>query len=208
MNLHNIQAYKVLKSVVIMTMRMQRALPAAPQCRPGSSPSASFPPTVRGRRGPPSSESKREQTRVRRLPVRLGDTLELVLLLDGVRVRRALGSVDELVGKALGDALDVAERRLADTDGDERDGLVDAAEGRDVDGLAADGALRANAGRVLTRASVDDGVDEDLDRVLVGEEVDDLERVGDDADGHLLLAVVAAVHHEAVDEALNNGHLG
>ena len=47
------------------------------------------------------------------LPVGLGDTLELVLLFDGVRVRRALGGVDELVGEALGDRLDVAERRLA-----------------------------------------------------------------------------------------------
>lgn len=84
---------------------------------------------------------------------------------------------------ALGDRLDVAERRLADTDGDEGDGLVDAAERRDVDGLTADGTLRTDPGRVFARASVDDGVDEDLDRVLVGQEVDDLERVGDDADG-------------------------
>lgn len=84
---------------------------------------------------------------------------------------------------ALGDRLDVAERRLADTDGDEGDGLVDAAERRDVDGLTADGTLRTDPGRVFARASVDDGVDEDLDRVLVGQEVDDLERVGDNADG-------------------------
>ena len=103
---------------------------------------------------------------------------QLVPLERATRRRRRRGR-----RTALGDALDVAERRLADTDGDERDGLVDAAERRDVDGLAADGALRADAGRVLAGASVDDGVDEDLDRVLVREEVDDLERVGDDADG-------------------------
>ena len=36
-----------------------------------------------------------------------------------------------------------------------------------------------------------------LERVLVGEEVDDLERVRDDADGQELLAVVAALHHQA-----------
>lgn len=133
---------------------------------------------------------------------------DALLLLDGVRVGRSLGGVDELVGNclrviqrvsepkkrgerggegerltALGDRLDVAERRLANTDGDERDGLVDAAEGRDVDGLAADGALRADPGRVLARAGVDDRVDENLDRVLVGEEVDNLKGVRDDADG-------------------------
>ena len=47
-----------------------------------------------------------------------------------------------------------------------------------------------------------------LDGVLVGEEVDDLERVRDDADGEELLAVVAAVHHERVDETLNDGCTG
>jgi hypothetical protein len=32
--------------------------------------------------------------------------------------------------------------------------------------------------------------------------------VGDDADGHDLLSVVAAVHHEGVGETLNDGALG
>ena len=47
------------------------------------------------------------------LPVGLGDTLELVLLLDRVRVGGALCGVDELVRQALRDRLDVAECRLA-----------------------------------------------------------------------------------------------
>lgn len=37
------------------------------------------------------------------LPVALGNTLQLVLLLDGVAVAAALGGVDQLFGKALGD---------------------------------------------------------------------------------------------------------
>ena len=37
----------------------------------------------------------------------------------------------------------------------------------------------------------------DLDGVLVGEEVDDLERMCDNANGQKLLAVVAALHHQA-----------
>ncbi len=36
----------------------------------------------------------------------------------------------------------------------------------------------------------------------------DFERVGDDTDSHKLLAVVAAVHHEGVCEALDDGALG
>jgi len=47
------------------------------------------------------------------LTVRLGDSLELVLLLDGVRVGRSLGGVDKLVGETLGDGLGVVESRLS-----------------------------------------------------------------------------------------------
>jgi hypothetical protein len=45
----------------------------------------------------------------RHLSVALGHTLELVLLLDGVRVGRTLGSVGELVGETFRDGLDVVE---------------------------------------------------------------------------------------------------
>jgi len=38
--------------------------------------------------------------------------------------------------------------------------------------------------------------------------VDDLEGVLDDSDGHDLLAVVSAVHHEGVDESLDDWALG
>ena len=50
---------------------------------------------------------------ISKLSVGLGDTLELVLLLDGVRVGRALGGVDQLVGEALGDGLGVVEGGLS-----------------------------------------------------------------------------------------------
>jgi len=61
------------------------------------------------------------------LPVALGDTLQLVLLLDGIRVAAALGGVDQLLSEALSDGLDVAERRLTGARGKEGDGLVDTA---------------------------------------------------------------------------------
>jgi hypothetical protein len=93
-----------------------------------------------------------------------------------------VGSVDELIGKALGHRLDVAERGQTGTLGEEGDGLewesawcdniadatnvVHTAQGRDIDRLAADGSGTTDAGRVLTGASVDDGVDEDLEGVL------------------------------------------
>lgn len=48
-----------------------------------------------------------------RLAVGLGNTLDLVLLLDGVRVLAVVGGVDDLVGEALGNRLEVAESLLA-----------------------------------------------------------------------------------------------
>ena len=57
------------------------------------------------------------------LSVRLGDTFEFVLLLDSVAVGAALGGVDQLIGQALGDGLDVAERGLTSTGAQQPDGL-------------------------------------------------------------------------------------
>jgi hypothetical protein len=47
-------------------------------------------------------------------------------------------------------------------------------------------------------------VNEDLDGVEVGEKVDDLESVSNDSDGHELLSVVSSLHHQRVDESLND----
>jgi hypothetical protein len=165
------------------------------------------------------------------LPIALRNTLQLVLFLDRIAVAAAFGSVDQLFSQALSNALDVAERRFAGTDGKESDGLVDAAERRHIDGLATDGTGGTDTGAVFAGAAVHDGVNGDLDGVLVGHDVDllngeqsvyasfanwycglwnvtyDFEGVGDDADGLKLLAVVAAVHHERVGETLDDGAL-
>lgn len=58
----------------------------------------------------PTTEPKPQDTEVTwKLSVGPGDSLELVLLLDGVRVRRSLSGVDELVGETLGDGFRVVE---------------------------------------------------------------------------------------------------
>jgi len=125
------------------------------------------------------------QSETNHLTVGLGNTLELVLLLDGVRGRRLLGSVDKLISEALSNGLHVAEGGLTGTGGEEPDGLrrkflsekqaiknkrlfylVDAAEGRHINSLATDSAGGTNAGRVFAGTSVDDSIDEDLNGVL------------------------------------------
>jgi hypothetical protein len=143
------------------------------------------------------------------LSVSLGDTLDFILLLDGVRVGRTLGGVDELIGEALGHGLEVAEGGFAGTLAHEVDGLIDTAERGDVDGLATDDTTGTDTGRVFAGSTLGDGVNDDLDGVggVLGGEVSDLEGVADDADSEELLAVGAHFEHEAVDEALNDGAL-
>jgi hypothetical protein len=51
-------------------------------------------------------------TKAATLAVRLGHTLNLVLLLDGVAAGGALGGVHDLVSQALRNGLDAAERGL------------------------------------------------------------------------------------------------
>eukprot|EP00916_Digyalum_oweni_P003333 GHVL01005985.1.p2 GENE.GHVL01005985.1~~GHVL01005985.1.p2 ORF type:complete len:120 (+),score=10.47 GHVL01005985.1:1328-1687(+) len=101
-----------------------------------------------------------------RLTVSLGDTLDLILLLDGVTVGGATGSIDDLISEALGDGLDVAERRFARTLGHEVKGLVHAAEGGNVHSLSANNTGRTDAGGVLSGAGVDDGINQHLQREI------------------------------------------
>lgn len=142
------------------------------------------------------------------LPVGLGNTLELILLLDGVGVGGSLGGVDKLVSEALSNGLDVAEGSFTSTSGEEVDGLVDTTKGRDIDGLTTDSSLSSDTSGIFAGAGVDDGIDGNLDGVLVSEQVDDLKGMLDNADSHKLLSVVAAVHHEGVGHTLNDGALG
>ena len=47
-----------------------------------------------------------------------------------------------------------------------------------------------------------------INNYLSREQVDDLKAVLDNPDGHQLLAIVASVHHEGVDQPLDDGALG
>jgi len=143
------------------------------------------------------------------LTVSLSDALDLVLLLNRVRVGGFLGAVGDLISEALRNGLDAAEGSEAGTSGDEPDGVVDAADGGDIDGLTTDGTGGADLTGVLTGATVLVGVDEDLDGVGVRvEESDDLQSLTDDTDSLQLLTVVASVHHEGAGHALDDGAQG
>ena len=110
------------------------------------------------------------------LSVTLRHTLELILLLDGVRVGRTLGSVDKLIGQAFRDRLGVVEGGFAclqqesaktlehwkvvtHPDGEKRDGLVDTSKRGDIDSLSTNSSLGTDTGRVFSWSRVDNGVD-------------------------------------------------
>lgn len=140
-----------------------------------------------------------------RLSVGDGDSLQLVSLLEGVRVGRLLGGVDELVGQALGDRLDVTERSFTSTCAQEPDGLVDTSERRNVDGLTSHSTGATDSRRIFSWAAVLDRVDQDFQRILSSKQMNNFESVFNNTNSHELLAVVSTVHHERAGQTLDNG---
>merc|ERR1740130_1130791 len=138
------------------------------------------------------------------LPICLGHTLDLILLLDCVAVGGFLGAIDDLIGKTLGNGLDVAEGAVASTGANEVDSLIHATKWGDIHSLTTHHSCGANAGRILAGASILDGINVDLDGVLVREQIDDFECMLDDTNSHEFLAVVPAVHHHGAAETLDN----
>jgi len=139
------------------------------------------------------------------LTIGLGNTLNLILLLNRVRVGGSTSGINNLLSQNLGHGLEVAEASLACTSSNKVQGVVHTAERRHIDGLTTHDSSSTNTGAILPGSRVDDGIDQDLDGVLIGGKVDNLEAVHDNADGHELLSIVAALAHEAADEALHDG---
>ena len=141
--------------------------------------------------------------------VTLGNSLDLILLLDGVGVGTRADTLrggDDLIGEALGESLVGSESRLSGALADQVDGLVDSSERRDIDGLSADGTAGTDSGGVLMSTTLNDSLEEDLKRVVTGEQVDDIKGLLEVTHGHLLLTVGATIsNHELVDKTLENG---
>jgi hypothetical protein len=141
---------------------------------------------------------------VTNLSVGLGDSLNLILLLDGERVGGFLGAVHDLISQALGTRLDVSEGAVSSTLSDQGDSLVDSSKWGDINSLSSDNTTRSDTGGIFSSTTVLDGINKNLDGVLIGQKVNNLERLLDDSDSQLLLTVVSTLHHHGVDESLNN----
>eukprot|EP01083_Nonionella_stella_P247753 858638_1 len=139
------------------------------------------------------------------LTVRLGHTLDLILLLDGVRVTGSSCGIDQLLGQALSHCLQVPEASLPGTSGQKVKGVVHPAEGEHVNSLTTDDTSTSNTGGILTGSTVDDGINNNLHRVLVSEQVDDLKGVLNNPHSHKLLSAVVSLAHKAACQTLNDG---
>ena len=138
------------------------------------------------------------------LSVGLSDSLNLVLLLNGVRVGALLGAVHDLVSETLGSGLYVSESTVSSTNSDQGQSLVDTSKGRDINRLSSNNTSGPNSGGILSRSAVLDGINQNLNRVLVGQQVNNLKRLLDDTNGELLLTVVSSLHHHGVNQSLDN----
>jgi hypothetical protein len=142
------------------------------------------------------------------LTVALGNTLNLILLLDSIRVGRSTSSIDQLLCQTLRHGLEVSETSLTSTSGNQVQSIVYPTERRHVHGLTSYNSSTSNTGGIFTRSRVDDGIDYNLDRVLVGKKVDDFKSVLNDASGHDFLSRVTTLSHEATGKTLNDGARG
>ena len=139
--------------------------------------------------------------------VTLGNSLDLILLSDGEGVTGgdSLGGVDEFVGEGLSHRLVGSEGRLSGSLAEQVDSLVDSSEGRDINSLSSDSTTGTDSSGILSGTGLNDGLEDDLKGVLVSEQVDDLKGLSEDANGHLLLTVLATTtDHKLVDKSLEN----
>ena len=100
------------------------------------------------------SEGGADKVKVKASTVTLGHFFDLLLLLERVGgLKVALLDIDDLVSQHFGNGALRAEGVLADTLGDQVNGLVDSPEGRHVHCLLAHHTACTDPGRVLTGSS-------------------------------------------------------
>lgn len=139
--------------------------------------------------------------------VTLGNSLDLILLLDGVWVTLSdtLGSGNELIGEGLANALMASEGSFSGSFADQIDGLVDSSHWRDIDSLSSDSTSRTNSSRVLSGTTLDDSLKQDFQWVWAGEKMNDLKDLSEDSDSLLLFTILSVVTtHELIDKSFND----
>jgi len=144
---------------------------------------------------------------VRVSSVTLGNSLDFVLLLDGVGVglTNTLGGIDDLVSEGLTHWLEGSESRFSGSLTEEIDGLVDSSKWWNINSLSSDGTSGTNSCWVLSGTWLNDGLEQDFEWVLSSKKVDDLKSLSEDSDGLLFLTILSMItNHEHVCESFGD----
>ena len=97
----------------------------------------------------------------KRSSVTLGNSLDLILLFDGVGVSltNTLGSGDDFISEDLGHALVGSEAGVSASFTHKVDSLIDSSKWRNIDSLSSNGTTGTNSGGVLSSSSLNDGLE-------------------------------------------------
>mmetsp|Transcript_20047 Transcript_20047/g.30346 ORF Transcript_20047/g.30346 Transcript_20047/m.30346 type:complete len:254 (+) Transcript_20047:232-993(+) len=139
------------------------------------------------------------------LTVTLGNALNLILLLDSIRVRRSTCSVDQLLSQALSHGLQVSETSLSCSSGNQVESVVYSPERRHINSLSPYYSSSSNTSGIFPGTRINNGIHNNLDGVLVGKNVNDFKGVLNNTCSHNLLSGVSSLLHEAACKTLNNG---
>ena len=97
----------------------------------------------------------------KRSSVTLGNSLDLVLLFDGVGVSLTdtLGSGDDFISKDLAHALVGSEAGVSGSFTHKVDSLIDSSKWGNINSLSSDGKTGTNSGGVLSSSSLNDSLE-------------------------------------------------
>jgi hypothetical protein len=139
--------------------------------------------------------------------VTLGNSLDLILLLDGIRVglTDTLGGGNDLVGQAFSNGLVGSESTFSGTLAHKVDSLVDSSHWGDINSLSSDGTTGTNSSGVLSGSSLDDSFEQNGEWVLSGGEVNDLKSSSEDSHSLLFFTILSMMSdHELIGESLSD----
>jgi len=142
-----------------------------------------------------------------RSSVTLGNSLDLILLLNGIRVglTDTLGGSNNLVRQALGHGFVWSESGFSGTLAHKVDSLVDSSHWGNINSLSSNGTTGSNSSGVFSGSSLDNSFEQNLEWVLSGGEVNDLKSSSEDSHSLLFFTILSMMSdHELIGESLSD----
>ena len=139
--------------------------------------------------------------------VTLGNSLDLILLLHGVRVglTDTLRGSDDFVTEHFSHALVRSEASLSRSFANQIDSLVHSSKWRHINSLSSHGTAGTNSGGVLSSSTLDDSFKKNFEWILSRKQMNDFESLSENSDSDLFLTVLSVhTNHELIDESFGD----